>query len=336
MPASSRRTAAIQDFPGRHWYRLSPLSVALMPVALLMRAVVAARRFAYRRGLLPAERLPAPVVVVGNRIVGGAGKTPLVLWLARELAARGFRPGIVSRGYGGRARTPCEVPRQADPDRYGDEPVLLAERSDAPVWVGVDRVAAARGLLRHHPECDVVLCDDGLQHYRLARDFEICVEDARGDGNGLLLPAGPLREPPSREVDATVLNDAPPRPGTYAMRLAPAGLYALHDPARSVAPQALAGLRLHAAAAIGNPERFFATLRSMGLAHVAHAFRDHHAYEARDLAFPECDCIVVTEKDAVKLRRFQRDDIVVLRVQAQVDPQLADRIVEKLRGREAP
>lgn len=326
----------MQDFPERHWYRLSPLSVALAPIALLMRGVVAARRFAYRRGLLPAERLPVPVVVVGNRIVGGAGKTPLVLRLARELAGRGFRPGIVSRGYGASVRAPREVPVQADAARYGDEPVLLAERSGVPVWVGIDRVAAARGLLRQHPECDVVLCDDGLQHYRLARDFEICVEDARGDGNGLLLPAGPLREPASREVDATVLNDAPPRPGTYAMRLAPAGLYALDDPARSVAPQALAGLRLHAAAAIGNPQRFFATLRSMGLEFVAHAFPDHHAYAARDLAFPDCDCIVVTEKDAVKLRRFRRDGIVVLRVEAQVDPQLAERIVEKLRGREAP
>jgi tetraacyldisaccharide 4'-kinase len=326
----------MQDLLQRHWYRLSPLSLALAPLAFIMRGVVAARRFAYRRGLLSTERLAVPVIVVGNRIVGGAGKTPLVLWLARELTARGFRPGIVSRGYGAEAREPRPVPPGGDPERYGDEPVLLAERSGVPVWVGVDRVAAARGLLRDHPECDVAICDDGLQHYRLARDFEICVEDARGDGNGLLLPAGPLREPASRPVDATVINSAPPRPGTYAMRLVPGGLHALDDPARAIAPAALAGQRLHAVAAIGHPQRFFATLRELGLEAVPHAFPDHHRYAARELAFRDCDRILVTEKDAVKLRRFGRSDLVVLRVEADVDPRLADRIVEKLRGREAP
>lgn len=321
----------------RHWFRLTPLSLALAPLALVMYGVVTARRLAYRHGLLGARRLPVPVVVVGNRIVGGAGKTPLVLWLADALAARGFRPGIVARGYGARERGPRAVPAAGgDPDRYGDEPVLLAERSGVPVWVGVDRVAAASALLHAHPEVDVILCDDGLQHYRLARDFEICVVDARGDGNGLLLPAGPLREPPGRPVDATVMNGVPPRPGTYAMRLVAAALYALDDPARTIPPASLAGLRLHAAAAIGNPARFFATLRELGLDFEPHVFPDHHRYVPDDLAFADCDRVLVTEKDAVKLRRFARADVVVLRVEAHVDARLAERVLEKLRGRKAP
>lgn len=325
-----------RDFPQRHWYRLSPLSVALAPLAALMLGVVSARRFAYRHGLARTVRLPVPVVVVGNRIVGGAGKTPLVLWLARELRARRFSPGIVARGYGARATEPRPVIAGGDPARFGDEPVLLAERSGVPVWVGVDRAATARALLAAHPECRVVISDDGLQHYRLGRDFEICVEDARGHGNGLLLPAGPLREPMSRPVDATVVNGAAARSGDYAMRLVPVGLYLLHDAARSIDPAALRGQRLHAVAAIGHPERFFATLRELGLDAVPHAFPDHHAYAAGELGFADCDCILATEKDAVKLRALARTDIVVVRVEAEVDPRLAERVVEKLRGFQAP
>jgi tetraacyldisaccharide 4'-kinase len=214
--------------------------------------------------------------------------------------------------------------------------VLLAERSGVPVWVGVDRFAAARGLLAAHPDRDVLLSDDGLQHYRLARDFEICVEDTRGEGNGWLLPAGPLREPASRAVDATVVNEARARPGTFAMRLVPSGFRALEAPTREVPIDALRGRRLHAVAAIGHPERFFATLRSLGLDFVPHALPDHHPYTAADLDFPAGATVLVTEKDAVKLRRFHRRDVLVLRVEAEVDPRLADRVVEKLRGREAP
>ncbi len=325
-----------RDFPERHWYRRSPLSFALAPLAAVMYGAVALRRFAFRHGLAEIVRLPVPVVVVGNRIVGGAGKTPLALWLVRQLEARGYRPGIVSRGYGASERRARPVAPGSDPALCGDEPVLLAERSGVPLWVGVDRVAAARGLLAAHPERDVVVCDDGLQHYRLGRDFEICVEDARGEGNGWLLPAGPLREPASRAVDATVVNGAPARPGTFAMRLLPAGFHALDDPSCEIAVAALRGRPLHAVAAIGRPEGFFATLRGLGLEFVPHAFPDHHAYTPADLAFAGGAAMLVTEKDAVKLRRFPRPDVFVLRVEAEVDPRLADRVVEKLRGHEAP
>lgn len=320
------------SFPERHWYRLSALSLALAPVSLLFGAGVALRRAGYRAGLLGTERLPVPVVVVGNLVVGGTGKTPLVLWLVAALGARGFRPGIVSRGYGAANETPRAAPPGGDPARHGDEPLLLAERSGAPVFVGRDRTAAARALLAAHPECDAIVCDDGLQHYRLARDFEIAVEDERGHGNGLLLPAGPLREPASRAVDAVVLNGAA-RPGAFAMTLEPAGFARVGGDRAPVPLEALRGKRLHAAAGIGNPARFFATLRGLGLDPVPHAFPDHHAFVAGDVEFPDCDFVLVTEKDAVKCRSFARADLVALRVEARVEPRLADLVVSRLKTR---
>jgi tetraacyldisaccharide 4'-kinase len=198
------------SFAERHWYRLSALSLVLWPVSLVYRVLVALRRIAYRSGALQTVRLPVPVIVVGNIVAGGTGKTPLVVWLAAMLKKRGWKPGIVSRGYRGSAAAPMEVAALSPPAVVGDEPILLARHSGCPVWIGRDRVRAASGLLAAHPECDVLILDDGLQHYHLARDIEIAVEDERGDGNGLLLPAGPLREPASRQVDAWVANTAPP------------------------------------------------------------------------------------------------------------------------------
>jgi tetraacyldisaccharide 4'-kinase len=276
------------------------------------------------------------VVVVGNLVAGGTGKTPLVLWLAEALRARGFRPAIVSRGYGGANERPCEVAIGGDAARYGDEPLLLAERSGVPVWIGRDRASAARAAIAAHPDRDLVICDDGLQHYALARDFEIAVEDERGYGNGLLLPAGPLRESPSRQVDATVVNGAPARAGAFAMRLEPAGFRGVRDPQRTAAADALRGLRLHAVAGIGNPARFFATLASLGLAFTPHAFPDHHAFAPADLDFPECDAVLMTEKDAVKCRAFARESWWYLPVVAQVDPALADLVLDKLKRRHGP
>jgi tetraacyldisaccharide 4'-kinase len=313
-------------FPERHWYRRSALSAALWPLSLAFGAGVAARRALYRAGLLASDRLPVPVVVVGNRVVGGAGKTPLALWIAQALARRGRRPGIVSRGYGGAEAGPAEVPPGGDWRRYGDEPVLLAEARVAPVWIGRRRAAAARAMLSAHPDCDVVLCDDGLQHYALARDVEIAVVDARGDGNGFLLPAGPLREPASRRVDAIVGHGAP---GDFSMRLEPAGFVRVADGA-AVAVETLRGRRLHAVAGIGHPQRFFDTLASLGLAFTPHAFPDHHAYAPGELDFPGCDAVLMTEKDAVKCRALGRDDLVALRVAARVDEALADFITARI------
>lgn len=280
-----------------------------------------------------------PVVVVGNLVVGGTGKTPLVIWLVEALHARGFNPGVVSRGYRAANRVARRVPARGDPAIFGDEPVLLAERVAAPVWIGRDRVAAGRGLLAGHPECDVVVCDDGLQHYRLARDFELAVQDERGFGNGLLLPAGPLREPPSRAVDAVVLN-GPARTDTshhanrFPMRLEPAGFHCVADPSYTFDASQLGGKRLHAVSGIGNPKRFFATLAGLGLEFEEHAFPDHHAFRASDLAYPDCDAVLMTEKDAVKCRAFGRKDLFALRVNACVDERLVDLIVARLHGLE--
>jgi tetraacyldisaccharide 4'-kinase len=319
------------SFPERHWYRLSALSILLAPLSAVFGLVVALRRAGHGSGLLGVERLPVPVVIVGNLVVGGTGKTPLVLWLVGALRARGFSPGIVSRGHGGAHAAPLAVPVDGDPARFGDEPLVLAERSGVPVFVGRDRAAAARALLAAHP-CDVVVCDDGLQHYRLARDFEISVEDERGHGNGLMLPAGPLREPASRKVDAVVTNGFD-RAGAFAMRLEPAGFARVGGDRAPVALAALRGKRLHAVAGIGNPARFFATLRSLGLEASEHPFPDHHPYAPQDLDFHGCDFVLMTEKDAVKCRRFARTDLVALRVEARVDPGLADAVAVRLANR---
>lgn len=328
--------SARASFPERHWYRISWLSLLLTPAAVVFGAVVRARRAAYRLRVCASKRLPVPVIVVGNLVVGGTGKTPLVLWLVDALRTRGFHPGIISRGYGASvATTPQAVRAGGDAVAYGDEPLLLAERSGVPVWIGRDRVAAGHALLAANPQCNVVIADDGLQHYRLGRDFEIAVEDGRGLGNGLLLPAGPLREPRSRRVDAVVVNGGAARVGAFAMELEPAGLFALHDPTRRIDAAALRAMRLHAVAGIGHPARFFASLAALGLTFTPHPFPDHHAYAPRDLAFADCDAVLMTEKDAVKCRAFGRNDLYALRVEARVDSDLADIVTSRLHGLKA-
>jgi tetraacyldisaccharide 4'-kinase len=305
----------------------------------LFAAIAAARRSLYRMGILRAARVGIPVVVVGNITAGGSGKTPVVLWVVQALAAQGWRPGIVSRGYGGRVSTlreaPAAVHRASDPAVVGDEPVLLAQRSGCPVWVGADRVAACRALRTHHPECDVLVLDDGLQHYALARDVEIAVVDARGFGNGRRLPAGPLREPVSRlqEVDAVVCNGASGVQG-FAMRLEGRGFVRLMEPASP--PEGSPGARrVHAVAGIGDPPRFFRHLEALGLEVVPHAFPDHHPFAAADLDFGDALPVVMTEKDAVKCAGFARPDWWMLPVAAEIDPALGAVLTRKLGGPKA-
>lgn len=322
------------SFPEQHWYRLSALSLALWPASLLYRLLVALRRLGYRSGALPAVRLPVAVIVVGNLVVGGTGKTPLVLWLAAMLKKNGRKPGIVSRGYRGSAAAPMAVDAASPVQLVGDEPLLLARASGCPVWVGRDRAAAALGLLAAHPECDVLILDDGLQHYRLARDIEIAVEDERRAGNGLLLPAGPLREPVSRRVDAWVINSAPPgiHQPAFRMDLRGDNFRRVAAPRESLPAAAFARKKLHAVAGIGNPKRFFDQLARLGLACVNHAFPDHHAYTANDLDFGDCDALLMTEKDAVKCEAFAREHWYALQVEAELAPAFIDFILAKLRA----
>lgn len=324
------------QFANRHWYRLTWLSALLWPISVLFRMVVAARRAMYRWNVLPSMSVSVPVVVVGNLTVGGTGKTPLTIALARALAQRGWRPGIVSRGYGGAQRTPAQVLPRGDPAQSGDEAVLLARASAAPVWVGADRAVAARQLLKTHPAVNVILCDDGLQHYRLRRDIEIAVEDARGAGNGFLMPAGPLREPLSRRVDFRVVN-APglPPSGAFQMNLEAREFYRLDHPEMPLAANAFLGKRVHAIAGIGNPARFFQGLRDLGLDPVEHVFEDHHAYTPSELNFTDCDALLMTEKDAIKCERFGHADWYALRVEAALDPELIALLEKRLHGLKA-
>ncbi len=318
----------------KYWYRHAAAHLLLLPVSWLYCALAALRRALYRTGLLKSNRLPVPVIVIGNISVGGTGKTPLTLALAQQLSERGRHPLIVSRGYGGSSNQ-IEVTISSTAAQVGDEPLLMAGRKICPVWVGRDRAATAQAALKAHPECDVVLCDDGLQHYRLQRDAEIAVVDSnRGFGNGFLLPAGPLREPVSRlnTVDAVVYNGTPlnQRPHTYVMQLSGAVFYKLIDPGKTATAADFQGLNLHAAAGIGHPERFFNHLKAMGISATPHAFSDHHPYRADELRFNNCDALLLTEKDAVKCSAFADDKFWVLRVDARIDTALTDHLLQKI------
>ena len=317
----------------QHWYRVTALHLILLPVSLVFRLLAALRRAFYRTGIFTRVKLPAPVIIVGNINVGGSGKTPFTLWLAQQLLENGWHPGIISRGYGGANSTPQAVYATSSPDDAGDEAVLMAQRKLCPVWIGRDRPAAAQALLSAYPECDVILSDDGLQHYRLQRDVEIVVVDGvRRFGNGWLLPAGPLREPVSRlrQVDAIVINGGEAASGEFGMRLLGSSFYNLLNPATAAQPTDFLGQNLHAIAGIGHPERFFAHLRHLGLKVQAHPFPDHHHFIPKDLAFAGADAVFMTEKDAVKCSAFASEKCWVLRVDAQLDPALAQLILERI------
>lgn len=326
------------QFPEQLWQRTGPAHALLIPLSWIYGFVSGLRRALYRTGILRSSQLPVPVVIVGNITVGGSGKTPVVLWLADFLKERGWHPGIVSRGYGGAATGPLPVAPGSDPAQVGDEPVLLARRARCPVWVGRDRAAAGRALLRAEPGCDVLVCDDGLQHYRLRRDVEIAVVDAeRRCGNGRLLPAGPLREPRSRldGVDAVVWNGgkaaADSSRRAFAMRLVGDRFWNLLNPTVTAAPGAFHGRRIHAIAGIGNPGRFFAHLRKLGLEGVAHAYPDHHRFRPEDMDFADADAVLMTEKDAVKCAAFASEKLWALAVEAEIDPELGEAVLQKIR-----
>jgi tetraacyldisaccharide 4'-kinase len=323
----------------RAWQRRGLLAWMLLPLSLIYRALVAARRILFAVGALRQTVLPVPVVVVGNIFVGGTGKTPLVIWLVEQLRARGYTPGVIARGYRGRVEQVTEVDARSSPREVGDEPLLVAQKTGAPVVVGRWRVAAAQRLLESHPTVDVIVADDGLQHYALARQVEIVLSDARGHGNGWLLPAGPLREPASRRTDFRVVNNAGTAPpGSHAMRLVGDHAEQLCDRMRRLPLAALPdGARVAAAAGIGHPQRFFDMLDGYGVRLVAtRALPDHFDFSIDPFGAIEADIILITDKDAVKCARIEAlagdHRLWIVPVTAVVDGLLADNIVEKLRG----
>ena len=316
----------------RYGYSLNLVAVLLWPFSLLFGVVARTRRWLYRQGLLRDEAVEVPVIVVGNITVGGTGKTPLVIRLVELLREAGYQPGVVSRGYGGQStQWPRHVTVDSDPRQVGDESVLLARRCRCPVVVDPDRVAAARALLATY-DCNVILSDDGLQHYRLRRDLEIAVVDGfRRLGNLACLPAGPLREPPSRlrEVDFVVGNGVA-RGGEYIMSLQGDTALNLADPWVS---SALAGFRrgtVHAVAGIGDPRRFFDHLRHARLRIIEHPFPDHHLFRPEDLQFRPDLPLLMTEKDAVKCRSFALEEGWYVPVDAQLDPEFEEQLLKRL------
>ncbi|MFZ6658912.1 tetraacyldisaccharide 4'-kinase [Undibacterium sp. TJN19] len=325
------------------WQKRGVLACLLWPLSKLFQLVVNFRFALFVLGYKKQTRIAVPVVVVGNIFIGGTGKTPLVIWLVKELQKAGWHPAVISRGYGAAAENVVMLDANATAQQVGDEPLLIAERTGCPVAVGRDRVAVAQCLLAALPEIDIIFADDGLQHYALARDIEIVLFDQRGIGNGWMLPAGPLRESVQRRRDFTVCNLAVGithanlpgmPPDTLPMYLQAGAAYSLHDPLHQKDLKDFQGQRLVAAAGIGNPQRFFTMLEQHGLQSKTMTFPDHYAFDAQSFAGIDAECILITEKDAVKCRQIAalKNDarIWVVPVEAQLDASFAATLIQMI------
>ena len=314
----------------KFWTRRGAIAWLLWPAGLLFLAAVCVRRLLYILRILKSSHPGIPVIVVGNLTVGGSGKTPLVIWIAEFLKSKGWSPGIVSRGYGAQIAVPRAATVASDAAEVGDEPILLSRRSGCPVWVGADRVRVAALLRAAHEDVNLLILDDGLQHYAMRRDLEIAVVDARGFGNGFLLPAGPLREPKARlrGVDAVVSHESPIK--GFAMRLDGDTVHRMTDARERQPLKAFAGQRVHAVAGIGDPNRFFLHLGKAGIKVLPHPFPDHHPFTPQDLEFGDGLPVLLTEKDAVKLRSAAQPHWWVLPVSAQLDPAFGPWLLSRL------
>ncbi|MEM7468437.1 MAG: tetraacyldisaccharide 4'-kinase [Pseudomonadota bacterium] len=315
------------------WYGRHPAAALLVPFSLIYRCVIAIRRSAFKSGLLASYRARVPVIVVGNLTVGGTGKTPLVIWLANYLRTQGFQPGIISRGYRGNAKSwPQQVRPDSDPAIVGDEAIVLARRTGCPVAVGPNRSQSVEALLEYS-NCDVIVSDDGLQHYRLARDVEILVVDSvRRFGNRRCLPAGPLREPLGRltEIELTVSNGIASR-GEFEMKILPRKLYSVTESGVTIGLEDLAGKAVNAVAGIGNPSLFFDMLRGKGMRVNKHPFPDHHEFNDSDFQFNSDSPIVMTEKDAVKCERMNLSNAWYLGIDVEMPTVFEHRLAAALK-----
>lgn len=326
--------------PQQFWSRKGPLNILLLPLSLLFGAAAALRRRLYREGVLHSAHPGVPVIVVGNLTAGGSGKTPFVIWLVQWLKSQGHRPGVVSRGYGRRDRSLRCVDGNATAQEAGDEPLLIHLKTGVPVVVGADRLAAARLLRARYPDVDMIVSDDGLQHYRLQRDMELVLADAGSlFGNGWLLPAGPLREPPARlqAADALILSQhdaasagiSPALP-VFSVRRDPAGFRNLADGSLCDTLPYPEGREIQALAGIARPQNFFDLLKKMGVVHKPRVFPDHHAFSAGEI--DPGAVVVMTEKDAVKCKSFAGPDWWALELGIVPSPGLEDWLKGKLAG----
>lgn len=316
------------------WYKknLHPIAIILLPFSWLFGLGAALRRLLYRIGVFKTCYFNVPVVVVGNLTIGGTGKTPFVIWLAAFLQSHGYHPGIVSRGVGGRKHTiPHSVKQDDAASIVGDEALLLAQNTNCPIVICIDRVAAVRELLKNS-NCNIVISDDGLQHYSLGRHLEVVMVDSeRRLGNRCLLPAGPLREPESRlrSADMVVMHGGS-ESDQYTMSLAPVEFISVINSQRKLQFQEFPRHKIHVVAGIGHPQRFFSVLQKAGFDLIAHTFPDHHMYQPRDLDFADSLPILMTEKDAVKCAAFADERYWYLSVKAEVNNALEQAILAKL------
>lgn len=314
------------------WYRKPQWwNYSLLPFSYIFSSIVSLRRWLYDKEFFESVRAQVPVIIVGNVTVGGTGKTPLVIYLAQLLKQKGFRPGIVSRGYRSKVRYCQEVLPQSDPIQMGDESVLVARRTGCPVFIAPERTVAIEALLVQY-SCDVIISDDGMQHYAMQRDIEVAVVDGeRRLGNEWLLPAGPLRELPKRldEVDFIVSNGIPAI-REFQMQLKPGKVYNLKDKSKMRDLTSLAGKTVHAVAGIGYPKRFFSTLTAAGLKVIEHPFPDHYHFLKEDLKFSDNLPIIITEKDAIKCDRFDNENIWCLPITATLTHEFDVALLKRL------
>jgi tetraacyldisaccharide 4'-kinase len=339
MPNTTAKTPVLENLLTQAWQSRGFIPCLLLPLAGIFFLIIFFRRLFYRLGIFASSTMSVPVIVVGNIFIGGTGKTPLVIWLVSVLRAHGYSPGVISRGYGAQASAVIEVKADMSAAQTGDEPLLIARKCEVPVFVGRDRVAAARGLLAVYPEVDVIIADDGLQHYALDRKIEIQLSDTRGHGNGWLLPAGPLRELVSRRSDFYVINGGVSSASahTYNMQLTGAHAVQMVDRQQRLDLSSLQNKRVAAVAGIGHPERFFEMLRSQGVVlESALGLPDHFDFSTNPFAVIKADIILITEKDAVKCSRItgiaQDARLWIVPVEAKIAEPLAQDILEKLRG----
>ncbi|MGZ5011120.1 MAG: tetraacyldisaccharide 4'-kinase [Methylobacter sp.] len=315
------------------WYKDPFIGVWLMPLGFVFSDFVKFRKFLYRIGVLKKHTLPVPVIVIGNITVGGTGKTPLIIWLAELLKSEGFKPGMISRGYGGQAEVwPQWVDVHSTAEQVGDEALLIAKQTSCPMAVSPIRADAAK-LLLEKSDCNVILSDDGLQHYALNRDIEIAVIDGeRRFGNGYCLPAGPLREPIERlqSVNFVVVNGEKYEDNEFSMQITGNTAVNLANGAQKPL-QEFSATSCHALAGIGNPDRFFKLLESAGLRCKTHSFPDHYKFRQNDILFPGSEAVLMTEKDAVKCMAFADDQHWYIPVNAVPEAGFSEQLLSLLR-----